>query len=254
MTTTSNNVDVFAETVSGGGGTPASTVVTETSFGQASAVGTSTLYARADHTHGTPPAPDIYNPLQRSGYIQADAGNLGGQGISSGLSNVQYLPGTGPEGYASNKYFDSCSYSGGQFFVTYESLPVFKTCILTQQAAAAATTYVGLGYGGFPLSAGGWPLALFVFDQSLYAGQTNWNFRIDDGSTINTIDTGVAYANNTVYTMEISIPTSTTVIAKINGTVVATATHAIPASTDILFGITDAASIAYNKIYIQEGA
>lgn len=41
----------------GGGGTPASTVVTETSFGQASAVGTSTDYARGDHTHGTPAAP-----------------------------------------------------------------------------------------------------------------------------------------------------------------------------------------------------
>jgi hypothetical protein len=41
----------------GGGGTPASTVVTETSFGQASAVGTSTNYARGDHTHGTPAAP-----------------------------------------------------------------------------------------------------------------------------------------------------------------------------------------------------
>jgi hypothetical protein len=38
----------------GGGGTPASTVVTEQAFGQASAVGTSTDYARADHTHGTP--------------------------------------------------------------------------------------------------------------------------------------------------------------------------------------------------------
>ena len=41
----------------GGGGTPATTVVTETSYGQASAVGTSTDYARADHTHGTPPSP-----------------------------------------------------------------------------------------------------------------------------------------------------------------------------------------------------
>lgn len=41
----------------GGGGTPATTVVTEQSFGQSSAVGTSTDYARADHTHGTPAAP-----------------------------------------------------------------------------------------------------------------------------------------------------------------------------------------------------
>lgn len=37
-----------------GGGTPASTVVSETSFGQSTVVGTSTNYAREDHSHGTP--------------------------------------------------------------------------------------------------------------------------------------------------------------------------------------------------------
>ena len=41
----------------GGGGTPATTVVSETAFGQASAVGVSTDYARADHTHGSPTDP-----------------------------------------------------------------------------------------------------------------------------------------------------------------------------------------------------
>lgn len=39
--------------------TAASTVVAETSFGASSVVGTSTDYARADHTHGTPPAPSV---------------------------------------------------------------------------------------------------------------------------------------------------------------------------------------------------
>lgn len=41
----------------GGGGTPASSVVSETSFGQSPAVGTSSDYARGDHTHGTPTLP-----------------------------------------------------------------------------------------------------------------------------------------------------------------------------------------------------
>lgn len=50
---------VFPTPTGGGGGTPASTVVTETTFGQSSAVGTSTDYARADHTHGTPTLPAI---------------------------------------------------------------------------------------------------------------------------------------------------------------------------------------------------
>jgi hypothetical protein len=36
------------------GGTPGDTVVSETSYGQAAAVGTNTAYARKDHTHGTP--------------------------------------------------------------------------------------------------------------------------------------------------------------------------------------------------------
>ena len=41
----------------GGGGTPASSVVSETSYGQAPVVGTSTDYARGDHSHGTPAVP-----------------------------------------------------------------------------------------------------------------------------------------------------------------------------------------------------
>lgn len=36
------------------GVTPASTVVSETSYGQTPAVGTSSNFAREDHTHGTP--------------------------------------------------------------------------------------------------------------------------------------------------------------------------------------------------------
>lgn len=41
----------------GGGGTPASSVVSETSYGQQPVVGTSTDYARGDHSHGTPTVP-----------------------------------------------------------------------------------------------------------------------------------------------------------------------------------------------------
>lgn len=38
----------------GGAGTPASTVTSETTFGQSPSAGTSTDYSRGDHTHGTP--------------------------------------------------------------------------------------------------------------------------------------------------------------------------------------------------------
>lgn len=47
----------IALTGGGGGGTPASTVVSETTYGQTSAVGVATTYARGDHSHGTPALP-----------------------------------------------------------------------------------------------------------------------------------------------------------------------------------------------------
>ena len=50
-------VTVAASGGGGGGGTPASSVVSETSFGQSPVVGTSTDYARGDHSHGTPAVP-----------------------------------------------------------------------------------------------------------------------------------------------------------------------------------------------------
>jgi len=52
-----NSKGVYLLAPGGGSGTPASAVTSETTFGQAPAVGTSTEYARADHTHGTPPDP-----------------------------------------------------------------------------------------------------------------------------------------------------------------------------------------------------
>lgn len=43
----------------GGTGTPSSTVVSETAFGQSSTAGTATAYSRGDHSHGTPTAPTL---------------------------------------------------------------------------------------------------------------------------------------------------------------------------------------------------
>jgi hypothetical protein len=44
----------WVDAMGGAGAVPAGTVVAETVFAQATAVGTSTLYARQDHTHGSP--------------------------------------------------------------------------------------------------------------------------------------------------------------------------------------------------------
>lgn len=69
---------------------PASTVVTETSYGQASAVGTSTQYARGDHTHGTPtsltPASTV---VTETGYGQASA-----VGIATSYARSDHTHGT----------------------------------------------------------------------------------------------------------------------------------------------------------------
>lgn len=50
-------VTIAASGGGGGGGIPASTVVSETTPGLSPVVGTSTDYARGDHSHGSPPVP-----------------------------------------------------------------------------------------------------------------------------------------------------------------------------------------------------
>jgi hypothetical protein len=60
----------IAATGGGGGGTPATTVVSETSPGQSPVIGTSTDYARGDHSHGTPALP-AHNTLSNLAWINA---------------------------------------------------------------------------------------------------------------------------------------------------------------------------------------
>jgi hypothetical protein len=52
----------------GGGGTPATTVESETTFGISPAVGTDTEYARQDHTHGSPDNPVTVAAISALGY------------------------------------------------------------------------------------------------------------------------------------------------------------------------------------------
>lgn len=53
----------YYQASTGGAGTPATTVVSETTAGQSPAVGVSTNYAREDHTHGTPAASGSGGPV-----------------------------------------------------------------------------------------------------------------------------------------------------------------------------------------------
>jgi hypothetical protein len=76
----------------GGGGSPATTVVSETAYGQSSAVGVSSLYARGDHTHGTPALP---TPVA-IGAATTSHNHAAGD-INSGTLNIARIP-TGTSG------------------------------------------------------------------------------------------------------------------------------------------------------------
>lgn len=72
---------------------PASSVVTETSFGQAQAVGTATIYARQDHTHGTPAAPSVPSA---SGTVTSETafGQASSAGAAATFSRGDHTHGT----------------------------------------------------------------------------------------------------------------------------------------------------------------
>lgn len=64
---------------------PSDTVVTETSYGQASTAGTSTDYSRGDHTHGTPDAPDL-DDLGDVTITDAEQGDMLQRGASAWIN------------------------------------------------------------------------------------------------------------------------------------------------------------------------
>ena len=59
---------------------PATTVVSETSYGQSTVVGTATTYAREDHSHGTPALP-AHNTLSNLAWV-----NAGHTGVAYGVA------------------------------------------------------------------------------------------------------------------------------------------------------------------------
>jgi hypothetical protein len=63
-------LEVTVGATGGGGGTPSTTVVSETTPGLSPVVGVSTDYARGDHSHGTPAVP-AHNTLSNLAWINA---------------------------------------------------------------------------------------------------------------------------------------------------------------------------------------
>ena len=86
-----------------GGGTsltPASAVIDETTFGQASSVGTLVnQYALADHTHGTPPLPEFPSDVEPGDTVVNETafGQAANAGASALYSRVDHTHGTPPQ-------------------------------------------------------------------------------------------------------------------------------------------------------------
>lgn len=77
------------------GATPATTVVAETGFGQASTVGTATSFARGDHTHGTPAAPAVPSAAN-SVTAQTSFGAASAAGAAATFARGDHAHGTPP--------------------------------------------------------------------------------------------------------------------------------------------------------------
>jgi len=73
----------------GGGGTPASSVVSETTFGLSPVVGTSTDYARGDHSHGSPTVPLASSVVSETAFGQPSA-----VGTSTNVARQDHTHGT----------------------------------------------------------------------------------------------------------------------------------------------------------------
>jgi hypothetical protein len=82
-------VTIAASGGGGGGGTPASSVVSETSFGLSPVVGTSTDYARGDHSHGSPTI-----PLASSVVTETSFGQSSAVGTSTSVARADHTHGT----------------------------------------------------------------------------------------------------------------------------------------------------------------
>lgn len=130
----------------------ATTVVSETTFGQSAAVGTSTSYARADHTHGTPTETQVTIGASASDILSASnhtisAVDNGTDGIvfwDDSVGKLQYLKADAGTSIVNNSLFAL----GGLIAVTTYSLVGTNTHTFSTGTQKVYVELIGGGGGG----------------------------------------------------------------------------------------------------------
>lgn len=124
----------------GGGASPATTVTGPDSFGATAVVGTSALYARADHDHGLPAAPaDVpLSVVTAAGDLIVATGAGAVERLAKGTAGqVLTVGGADPSGLQ----WATASGGGGSVMTTPQSGQVFLSaiCSITGKSSAAVT-------------------------------------------------------------------------------------------------------------------
>jgi hypothetical protein len=120
--------------------TPASSVVSETSYGLSSAVGTSTNYARQDHTHGTPAAPAVPSPATTV-VSETSAGQSPSVGTATTYAREDHTHGTPAAGAVSMTQVSvSLPYAATEHRVTVSAGGVTSTDKIMVQLAGVEET------------------------------------------------------------------------------------------------------------------
>jgi len=205
--------------------------------------------------------PNLFaNPLRMMGMTQVNGANATGI-QNQGINNTQ-LSKNGTDSAASdsdgawNNYLSASSsganagWSTAASWAEWQCYPAFIVAIKPVDITAVRIWCGWITSGGIYGSDSPATGTTVAFRFSSTAGDTNWQCCTSDGTTGNTVDSGVAVVSGTSYVLAVyKDPSTGNAIFIINGQVVATISTHLPASTTDMYSIytaTTTTSIAKN--------